>query len=156
MEPRRVCFVRDAWVRIHARVHASAAIWVDSSLLRTLFMHAMCTLFVSYERCECAGSQWCPRVWQRAQALVGTSVGLGQCVGSSWWSSGRVAGVCSSRSEIVDVPTAWHNASYPRVLRSAHMYFSACGALSFLCDLRGPLRRSLAHGGPLSYGKRCT
>ena len=82
MEPRRVCFVRDAWVRIHARVHASAAIWVDSSLLRTLFMHAMCTLFVSYERCECAGSQWCPRVWQRAQALVGTSMGLGQCVGS--------------------------------------------------------------------------
>ena len=34
--------------------------------------------------------------------------------------------------------------------------FDACGPQSLLCDLRGPLRRSHAHGGPLSYGKRCT
>ena len=90
MEPRLLCFARDAWARIQARIRASSAIWVDASLLRTLFMHDMYTLFDPHERCEIGRSHQSSSSLPCIQALVCGTVDLEQCLGGVGPQNSRV------------------------------------------------------------------
>ena len=90
MEPRLVCFARDALARIQARIRASSAIWVDASLLRTLFMHDMYTLFDPHERCEIGRSHQSSSSLPCIQALVCGTIDLEQCLGGVGPQNNRV------------------------------------------------------------------
>ena len=90
MEPRLVCFARGAWARIQARIRAYSAIWVDASLLRTLFMHDMYTLFDPHERCEIGRSHQSASSLPCIQALVCGTIDLEQCLGGVGPQNSRV------------------------------------------------------------------